>query len=210
MSIAAEDERSVIEAVLHGDTDRFEELVHANEKGILNYCLRMLGNEQDALDASQEAFLKAYRGLAGFRGVSRFSTWLYRLADNVCLDMLRARPKSPTLSADDEESVLYLKDPAPSAQEGLERSELRASVAKVLQGLPDDFREVVVLRDVNGLSYEEIAEITLLEPGTVKSRIFRGRKKLAEALMCDGNFLELYPSENIKRKSGKGGGANDR
>ena len=207
MNMTPDDERRAIEAVLGGDASRFELLVLAHEKGIYNLCLRMLGNEQDALDASQEAFFKAYRALDSFRGESRFSTWLYRLASNVCLDMLRKRPDAPELSAEDEALSASLRDTAPSPQEALEKCELRDTVAKALDALPADFRQAVVLRDVNGLSYEEIAAVTGLEAGTVKSRIFRGRRKLAEALMGDGNFTSLYPSNTAAGKtSGKGGG----
>ena len=206
MNLTMEDERLAIEAVRSGDAARFEELVLANEKAIYNLCLRMLGNEQDALDASQEAFFKAYRSLESFRGDSRFSTWLYRLASNVCLDMLRRQPEEPTLSADDDELFLRLRDSSPSPQEALERNELRRTVSKALSSLPADFRQAVVLRDVNGLSYEEIADVTGLETGTVKSRIFRGRKKLAAVLLDSGNFRELYPSKETERSRGKGGG----
>ena len=206
MNLTMEDERLAIEAVRSGDAARFEALVLANEKAIYNLCLRMLGNEQDALDASQEAFFKAYRNLESFRGDSRFSTWLYRLASNVCLDMLRRQPEEPILSADDDELFLRLRDSSPSPQEALERNELRRTVSKALSSLPADFRQAVVLRDVNGLSYEEIADVTGLETGTVKSRIFRGRKKLAAVLLDSGNFRELYPSKETERSRGKGGG----
>ena len=199
-----DEETRVIQAVLEGDTDRFEELVHANEKGIYNLCLRMLGDEQDALDAAQEAFFKAFRSLSGFRGESRFSTWLYRLAGNVCLDMLRKRPDAPMLSMDDDEAPLFLADSSPSPHDIVERWEVRRTVQTALAALPEDFRQAVVLRDVNGLSYEEIADVTGLELGTVKSRIFRARKKLAAALL-GGNIFEADASNAIGNSRGKGG-----
>ena len=200
-----EDESRVIRAVLEGDTDRFEELVHAYEKGIYNLCLRMLGDEQDALDAAQEAFFKAFRSLGGFRGESRFSTWLYRLAGNICLDMLRKRPNAPTVSMDDDDTPLFLADSSPSPQEVLERSEIRRTVDAALNALPPEFRQAVVLRDVNGLSYEEIAEVTGLGTGTVKSRIFRARRKLAAALLGSGNFSRPSSSNSSGKRRGKGG-----
>ena len=92
-----DEEALIIREVLSGQVNRFEALVIAHQKGIYNLCLRMLGNEQDALDASQEAFFRAYRSLEGFRGDSKFSVWLYRLASNVCTDMLRKRPNSPAV-----------------------------------------------------------------------------------------------------------------
>lgn len=200
-----DEEARVIRAVLEGDTDRYEELVHAHEKGIYNLCLRMLGNEQDALDAAQEAFFKAYRALGGFRGDSRFSTWLYRLAGNVCLDMLRKRPDTPTVSMDDDDAPLFLADGSPSPQEILERSEIRRTVDAALDTLPPEFRQAVILRDVNGLTYEEIAEVTGLGTGTVKSRIFRARKKLAAALLGSGNISRPQTSNTAGKRRGKGG-----
>lgn len=203
MSMTREEEARAIRAVLEGDTARFEALVRGSERGVYTLCLRMLGSEQDALDASQEAFFKAYRSLAGFRGDSRFSTWLYRLASNVCLDMLRRRPAALALSMTDEEGALFdLPDSAPSPQEALERAELREQVHRALEKLPPDFRQVLILRDIHGLSYEEIASITGLESGTVKSRIFRARRRLADALAAAGNFSDYLPS----KKTGKGGG----
>ena len=199
-----DEEARVIRAVLEGDTDRFEELVHAHEKGIYNLCLRMLGDEQDALDAAQEAFFKAFRSLSSFRGDSRFSTWLYRLASNVCLDMLRRRPGTPTLSLDDDESPLFLADSSPSPHEAVERWEIRRTVRAALAALPEDFRQIIVLRDVNGFSYEEIADITGLGTGTVKSRLFRARKKLASALL-GGNISVSTASNNTGNRRGKGG-----
>ena len=200
-----DDESRVIRAVLEGDTDRFEELVHAHEKEIYNLCLRMLCDEQDALDAAQEAFFKAFRSLDSFRGESRFSTWLYRLAGNVCLDMLRKRPDTPMLSMDDDDAPLYLADGSPTPQELVERSEIRRAVDKAMDTLPPEFRQAVVLRDVNGLSYEEIAQITGLGTGTVKSRIFRARRKLAAALLGTGNFSGPHTSKSTGTRRGKGG-----
>lgn len=200
-----DEETRVIQAVLAGDTDRFEALVHAHENGIYTLCLRMLRNEQDALDASQEAFFKAYRALAGFRGDSRFSVWLYRLASNVCLDMLRKRPAAPDLSLTDEEGDEFdLPDVRPSPQRALEQKELRQTVHRALDALPPDFRQAVILRDIHGLSYEEIGAVTGLESGTVKSRIFRARRKLAAVLARDGNFSDFGPS-NDRKAAGKGG-----
>lgn len=196
-----DEEARVIRAVLDGDTARFEDLVHAYEKGIYNLCLRMLGDEQDALDASQDAFFKAYRALGSFRGDSRFSSWLYRLASNVCLDMLRKRPAAPEPSFEEDEFDRLFRDTRPTPQEALEQKELRRTVADALTELPAEFRQAVVLRDVNGLSYDEIGAITGLEQGTVKSRIYRARKKLADVLLASGNFSGYAPS----KRSGKGG-----
>ena len=199
-----DEEARVIRAVLDGDTDRFEDLVHAYEKGIYNLCLRMLNDEQDAMDAAQEAFFKAFRSLPSFRGESRFSTWLYRLAGNVCLDMLRRRPNAPVLSMNDDDVPLILADASASPQEIVERRETRQTVRAALAALPEDFRQAVILRDVNGLSYEEIADVTGLELGTVKSRIYRARKKLA-AVLLGGNISAPSTSNRTDNRRRKGG-----
>lgn len=202
-----DEEARSIDAVLAGEPAAFEALVRDNEKAVYRLCYRMLGEEQDALDASQEAFFKAYRSLGSFRRESRFSVWLYRLASNVCLDMLRKRPDAAPASLTDEEgAALDLPDSAPSPQEAAEAREQREAVRRALLKLSPDFRQAVVLRDVNGLSYEEIAGISGLEAGTVKSRIFRARRKLAELLAADRNFSGYVPSNTAENKR-RGGGA---
>lgn len=202
-----EEENRIIDAVLGGDADAFEALVLAHQTGVYNLTLRMLGNEQDALDASQEAFFRAYRALPRFRRESRFSVWLYRLASNICLDMLRRRPSVPYLSlTDEDDGDLPLPDTRPGPQEALERTELRRAVQAGIAALPPEFRQALVLREVNGLSYDDIARVTGLEPGTVKSRIFRARKKLAQILSRGGNFSDAAPSQKTERRPrGKGG-----
>jgi len=203
-----DEELDLIRRVAAGESDLFETLVLAHQKSVYNLCLRMLGNEQDALDASQEAFFRAWRGLASFRGGSRFSVWLYRLASNVCLDMLRKRPAAPDLSmTGEDDETLPIPDGRYMPETELEKKELREAVARALDRLPPDFRQAVVLRDVSGLSYEEIARVTGLEAGTVKSRIFRARRKLAALLARDGNYSAPLPSNREKKKTGAGGGA---
>lgn len=203
-----DEEQQIIAQILAGDTDRFEVLVRAHEKGVYNLALRMLGNSQDALDASQEAFFRAYRALSGFRGDSKFSVWLYRLTSNVCLDMLRKRGRLDELSLTDEEAGLFpLPDLRFDPQTELERNELRRAVRQGMEKLAPEFRQALALRDINGLSYEEIGQVTGLELGTVKSRICRARRKLAAILTADGNFPGREPSYG---SSGKGGGTDEK
>ena len=205
MTMTHEEESRVIRAVLDGDTNRFEHLIHAYEKPIYNLCLRTLGDPQDALDASQEAFFRAYRSLASFRGESKFSVWLYRLASNVCLDILRKKTRGQTVSlTEEEETVLDIPDDRFCPQTELEKKELRRAVREGLRRLNPEYREALVLREINGLSYDEIAQVTGLEPGTVKSRIFRARKKLAEVLLEDGNFSANSPSLSTAAKNAAG------
>lgn len=203
-----DEEARIIQAVLSGQTDRFEALVRAYQKSVYSLALRMLGDRQDALDASQEAFFRAYRSLSSFRGESKFSVWLYRLAGNVCLDMLRGRARRPEVSLTDEQArELPIPDTRFCPQTELEKKELCQTVRRGLLGLTPEARQILVLREINGLSYEEIARVTGLEPGTVKSRLFRARKKLAAILMRDGNFSELSSSFSSAGGDSKKGGA---
>ena len=205
MTMTHEEESRIIRAVLDGDTNQFEHLIRAYEKQIYTLCLRTLGDRQDAMDASQEAFFRAYKALASFRGDSKFSVWLYRLASNVCLDMLRKRSRSQTVSlTEEEDAVLDIPDERFCPQTELEKKQLRQTVRRGLLHLDPEFRQVLILREISGLSYEEIARVTGLEPGTVKSRIFRARKKLAAILMRDGNFSELSSSFTSAAKNTPG------
>lgn len=194
-----EQEAAVINAVLGGDSNAYELLVREYEKNVYNLALRMTGNSEDAYDMSQEAFIKAYNSLSSFRGDSKFSVWLYRIVSNVCLDFLRSRNRRPTVSLsmenDEGEDVeLDIADEASSPQALLDRSMTRDAVRRGLQALPPDHREILLLREIQGLSYDEIAETLDLEVGTVKSRIFRARKKLCAFLIKDGNIPDYVSS----------------
>ena len=194
-----EEELAIIRRVQKGDVNAFEALVRAYEKNVYNLALRMMGNAQDAEDMAQEAFLKAYNSLPGFRGDSRFSVWLYRIVSNVCLDQLRKKSKRPTVSLsmedeDGEETQLDLPDTAQSPEEALEKKLTREAVRRGLAQLPEDARQILLLREIQGLSYEEIGEALGLEAGTVKSRIFRARKRLCAFLLEDGNIPDSFAS----------------
>ena len=194
-----EEEQAVVRRVQDGDVNAFGDLVAAYEKNVYNLALRMTGSAQDAEDMAQEAFLKAYSSLAGFRGESKFSVWLYRIVSNVCLDFLRKKGKRQTvsLSAEDddgEDVVLDVPDTAQSPEALLEKKLTRDAVRRGLASLPEDARQILLLREIQGLSYEEIGETLGLEAGTVKSRIFRARKKLCAFLLDDGNIPDSFSS----------------
>lgn len=197
-----EEELELIQKVLDGDSSSYEKLVLENQTRVYNLALRMVGNEDDAFDMSQEAFLKAYNSIGSFRGESRFSVWLYRLTSNVCLDFLRSEGRrahnSLTYIDEEDEKELDIPDERFTPQTELERNELRQAVRTGLLKLPRDYRVILLLREIDGLSYEEIADVLKLETGTVKSRIFRARKKLCDILTCDGNFS--YGGSSKKRK----------
>lgn len=191
-------ERQWVEAARQGDQDAFEQLVRAYEKRVFALTLRMCGNPEDAAEAAQEAFLAVWQGLKFFRGESSFSTWLYRLASNACVDLLRREGRHRAAagpSLDDDELRLETVDPAPTPQEAAERAELRRQIENGLRALPAEYRQVLILREMHQLSYEEIGQTLSLDPGTVKSRISRGRKRLQKFLMESGNFSGRPPSK---------------
>ena len=181
----------------------YTEEIIPHEKTVYNLALRMTGNPQDAEDMAQEAFLKAYRSLPEFRGESKFSVWLYRIVSNVCLDHLRKQSRRPssslTMEDDDGEEQQYdVPDESTSPEKLLEQKLTREAVQRGLNQLPDEQRQILLLRELRGLSYEEIGEALGLEAGTVKSRIFRARKRLCAFLLADGNIPDQYTSNASK------------
>ena len=198
-----EEEQKIIALVVGGDSNAFEALVLENQTQVYNLCLKMTGSEEDAFDLSQEAFLKAFNNLDKFRGDSKFSVWLYRLTSNICIDFIRKkrRRQETSLSMEDEdgaEDELQLPDERFSPETELERKELRRAVDDGLRQLPADYRNILVLRELNGLSYDEIAQALEMEVGTVKSRIFRARKKLCAILLRHGNIADAVSSYKSK------------
>lgn len=195
-----EEELTLVLLVKSGNSAAYEKLVLENQTRVYNLALRMVGNEEDAYDMSQEAFIKAFNSIGNFRGESRFSVWLYRLTTNVCLDFLRSRSRkahdSLTFSDDEDDGKeLEIPDERFSPETLAEKSELRDAVRRGLQNLPADYRMILLLREIDGLSYDEISSALSLESGTVKSRIFRARKKLCEILLSDRNF-SYAPASN--------------
>ena len=198
-----EQEAAIVRKVLGGDANAFETLVLEYEKNVYNIALRMTGNSEDAADMTQEAFIKAYNSLQSFRGDSKFSVWLYRIVSNVCLDFLRSKNRRPTVSLsveddDGEDAQLDVADESQSPELLLDRKLTRDSVRRGLDSLPPDYRQILLLREVQGLSYDEIAQALSLEVGTVKSRIFRARKRLCTFLIDDGNISDFSSSGKMK------------
>ena len=198
-----EQEAMIVRKVLQGDVNAFEKLVTEYEKAVYAITQRMTGNAEDAADMTQETFIKAYNSLSSFRGDSKFSVWLYRIANNVCLDFLRSKNRRPTvsLSAEDddgEETQLDIADESQSPELLLESSLTRDAVRRGLDSLPPDYKQILLLREIQGLSYEEIAAALGIESGTVKSRIFRARKRLCTFLIEDGNIPEFRSSGKMK------------
>lgn len=200
-------EELLLEKARQGDQEAFGELVRLYEKKVYALTLRMCKNPDDAAEAAQEAFLAAWQGLKFFRGEASFSTWLYRLASNACVDLLRKEQRHRAVSGpslNDEDTYMDIADDAATPQELAERSELREQIEEGLQSLSPEHREVLILRELHQLSYDEIAQTLDLDTGTVKSRISRGRKALRNFLLQSGNFSPPGASKEMK-KPGKEG-----
>ena len=196
-------EQQLLQAARRGREDAFEELVRLYEKRVYHLALRMCGNAEDAYEIAQEAFLSVWKGLRFFRGESSFSTWLYRLTSNAAIDFLRRqrRQGADGPSLDDEDSFVEVADPSPSPHQQAETLELRQALVQGLNTLSPEHRKVLLLRELQGLSYEEIAACLELDLGTVKSRIARAREKLRKYLLSSGNFSGYLPS-NLAEKEG--------
>ena len=162
----------------------------------------MVGDRDDAFDMTQEAFIKAYGSLSSFRGDSKFSVWIYRITTNVCLDFLRSKSRkqqvSLTVSDDDEDAQLDIPDPKADPEQQLIKKISMQSVEEGLKTLPDKQRQILVMRELGGMSYAEIGKALSLEEGTVKSRIFRARKRLCIFLLDSGNIPEPLASKGMK------------
>ena len=177
------DEGRMIERASGGDPEAFNRLMERHERRMYAVALRMCANREDAQDCLQEAMLRVYRAIGSFKGESSFSTWVYRITMNTCLDELRRRKNKQSASLDD----LLDEGWAPADDRSSpEKHAVRAETARVLREtireLPEDMRAAVVLRDIQGYTYEEIAQMLEINVGTIKSRISRGREKLREKL----------------------------
>ena len=180
------DQEKIIARARRGDADAFEQLVVAYRDQVFRLALRMCGSEADADEVAQEAFLSAWKALPNFRGESQFSTWLYQLTTHAAIDLMR-REKRQIAAADITE--VNAADPAPSPQQQAEHSEQREIVRDAILQLAPEQREVVVLRFMEELSYEEIGAVLKLPSGTVKSRLNRAKAQLKEILSKSGNLF---------------------
>jgi len=192
------DEAALIVDAQKGNLDAFNRLVLAYQEQLYNQALRMLDETAPAEDASQEAFLLAYRNIRTYRGGS-FRAWLLRIVTNVCYDELRRRKRRPTIPlepSDEEgeeiESPRWMVDPGDSPEEAADRSALERAIQHCLNGLPEEFRTVVLLVDIQGMDYDEVSTVIGRPLGTVKSRLARARGRLQNCLQ---GFRELLPAQ---------------
>jgi RNA polymerase sigma-70 factor (ECF subfamily) len=176
------EDRLLVQQILAGDQESYAVLVQRYQRKVRGYCQSMLGDPTQADDAAQDAFVKAYRSLAKFRGDSAFSTWLYRITTNHCLDLLRKRKRRPTLSWDAlmEQETGFLQKLAATEADAASSLENRDLAQKILSGLPDDYRTLLTLREAEGLSYEELGKVLHCSVDAVKSRLSRARKAMQE------------------------------
>jgi RNA polymerase sigma-70 factor, ECF subfamily len=190
------DELSLIHSSQHGDLDAFNNLVLAYQDNLFNTALRILNDEELAADATQDAFLSAFRSINTYRGGS-FKAWLMRTVINACYDELRRKKRRPTIplepdvDGDEMDTPRWLADPALTPERQLEADELEHAIQHCLDNLPLEFRTVVVMADLQGLDYSEVAVATRSPLGTIKSRLARARLRLRECLQ---GFRELLPA----------------
>jgi RNA polymerase sigma-70 factor (ECF subfamily) len=170
-------EAELLSRVVSGDRAAFDDVMRTHEDRVFSVCLRILGDRERALDATQDTFLTVFRKAAQFQARSTLGTWIYRIAVNTCYDHIRRSQRRPTQPLPDH------VDPAdPSAEEAIDSAALRPEIEAALARIPADFRDAVILSDLEGLTMPEAAEVLGVPIGTVKSRVFRGRRLLAGQL----------------------------
>jgi RNA polymerase sigma-70 factor, ECF subfamily len=177
-------DQHLIERVLGGETEAFGTLVHRWERHIYGLTLRMLGHSEDARDATQETFISAYTNLKSFRGDAKFSSWLYRIALNVCHSRLRRRSRRPDASLEEQFEEVGFEPPSPGAgaDERLLGEQVSAQVRRALGAIPAEMRQVIVMKEYQDLKFHEIAEILDIPVSTVKTRMYTGLKELRKRL----------------------------
>lgn len=199
------EEESLLARARQGDLEAFERLAAAYERKVYNLAYRLTGNHDDASDVAQEALIKVYTSLGDFRGDASFSTWLYRVVSNASLDELRRRKRQRATSldepmaTDDGGLARQLADQGDGPEEALDRKELQTMVQRAISALDDEHRVVIVLRDIQGYSYQEIADYLGLSLGTVKSRLNRARTALQKKF----SELELFGPNFVRRVQGR-------
>ncbi|MTI81287.1 MAG: sigma-70 family RNA polymerase sigma factor [Firmicutes bacterium] len=199
------EDQQLIEKSISGDYIAFEELVRRYENKVYSVAYRFMGNHADASDLAQEAFIKIYQALSKFRGDSSFMTWIYHITSNVCRDELRKRQKKQTFSLDENfqdkdnlPPIMNLPSDKPGPEEEFERFELRKQVQHCLNLLSEEHRLILVMREMQELSYDEIAEVLDCSLGTVKSRLSRARMAFKEKMTLILEQSSSEPRQTIK------------
>ncbi len=184
------DDKDLIAIAVAGPADPFEELVRRYQRPIVSYVYRMLNDYDSSLDVAQEVFIKVYKSLDRYSSDYKFSTWIYRIAHNATIDHIRRRSgKEQSIETESRDGTyqLQIESPRPNPEEDREMSEWRTEIESVVKCLPPVYRELIVLRHSEDLSYGEIAEVTELPLGTVKNRLFRAREMMREMFIERGH-----------------------
>jgi RNA polymerase sigma-70 factor (ECF subfamily) len=189
---------------IQGDTESFNQLVLRWERSIYALAYRMLGREEDARDVCQEAFLRAFRGLGAFKGQAKFSSWLYRIALNLCRDHIRRARRSPLVAVPEgvDPSELAAQQPStgPSAEDLVAQAELSRHVAAAMRRLPEDQRTAIVLKEYHGMTFQEIADVTGCPLSTAKTRLYQGLSVLRRELANERGPAEVAPFRKIEKQ----------
>ena len=188
------DEKELIQQLKNGNEEAFNEIVERYSKKLYFLCLKMLQNEKDAEDTVQTIFLKAYMSISRFEEKSSISTWLYRIGVNVCTDLLRKRKKETvtslySINSEEEEYALEIPDEKENVEDAVIKKERKQALYEAINTLKPKQKQFIILRDIEGLSYEEIADILKLNTGTVKSGINRARQALLEKLQKNSELF---------------------
>lgn len=193
-------DEELVEKVKNGDIDAFEKIIEAYESKVFGVIYHMINDKNEVEDIAQEVFIKVYKNLHKFQGNSSLYTWIYRITVNLCLDVIKSKKKviylDDTIKTEDGEIDRELPSNEKTGEEIYEEKELKDIMRKCISKLPEKQRAMVILRDIKGLSYEEISEITNIKLGTVKSQINRARIKLKELLEADGTLMEYVESNS--------------
>ena len=198
------DEQELIFQAKSGDTDAFEQLISPYMTKVYNIALGILGSVADADDAAQDAFIKAYRYIRGFEGNSSFYTWLYKIVYNCCLDAVRKKKRRPfgflsgnkVTDKDGNETEKEIIDTSPLPEEIFIRRETQEQIRLAISRLDENYSSIIILRDIEGLSYDDISKILGISLGTVKSRLSRARENLKNKIISD--FPELLNNYGVK------------
>jgi len=200
-------EKTLVDKSIRGDIEAFETLIRSHQKKVYNIALRMTKNPDDAQELAQDTFVRAFTAIKKFRGDSSFSTWLYRIAMNVCTDFLRKKSKVVMVSMEqsatgnENDQSIQLAEDAPGPDEMSEKRQLKDLVRQAMDSLTAEHRQVLILRDLMDLTYKDIANTLNLSEGTIKSRINRAREGLKQVISQRPELFKDYVVK-FNRKGG--------
>ncbi len=187
-------DQEIVEKILKGQGELYEEIITRYKNGVYSLCMRMIRNNEDAKDLSQEAFIKAYQNLDKYNPDYKFSTWIFRVASNLCIDYLR-KNKTKTLPYDDK---LTMSHDMASAEDMYIHSDNKKQIEKAIKDLPEEYRVLILLYHKEGLSYEEMGEVLKLPMSKVKNRLYRARNRLKDSLKDIRREESLWTAQELQ------------